>query len=62
MANFRFQNIFTVPFVTGEWDDSAALHQDLLRRISAHQNSYRGDSRSNIGGWRSENRATGISR
>jgi uncharacterized protein (TIGR02466 family) len=54
MANFKFQNIFTVPLATCEWDDSGALHEVLLRRISAHQKSYRGDSRSNIGGWRSE--------
>lgn len=54
MATLNFQNIFAVPLATCQWDDSAALNQDLRDRIFAHRKTYRGDGRSNVGGWRSE--------
>ena len=54
MPTLKFQNIFTVPLVTCDWGDSAALNEQLLERILAHEKVYRGDNRSNVGGWRSE--------
>lgn len=54
MPTFQLQNIFTVPLITCQWDDSAALHAELLASISTHQKGYQGDGRSNVGGWRSE--------
>lgn len=54
MSAINFQNIFSVPLVTSMWADGATQNDELLRKVATHQQAYRGDNRSNVGGWRSE--------
>jgi len=54
MPKVSYQHLFVVPFASCVWNDCAELNAAVLGRVFAHEKVYRGDNRSNVGGWRSE--------
>lgn len=56
LADARIVNLFSSPFMTHVWADSAELNRELRQHILAYEreNPRRGQSKSNVGGWHSQ--------
>jgi uncharacterized protein (TIGR02466 family) len=54
LTSTNLNYLFPTPFLNYVWEDSAALNEELRRRILAHERANPGISKTNVGGWHSE--------
>lgn len=49
-----YRPLFSVPFISRNWGDSAGYNEIVRKAIFARQKISKGESHSNVGGWHSE--------
>lgn len=54
LADTRLDKLFPTPFMRHVWADSAELNKELRHAILAREREDRGDTKSNVGGWQSQ--------